>query len=333
MAHGGGGHRRVAVIDDSFRAFAPSAPLQELRKFAEVRIYEDGFASEDALVDALQGVEVIIANRERTQFTRRLLERLPRLRLISNTGTHLYHVDEEAATELGILLTNAPGGSSPSVAELTIAFMVNLARELPARDAAMKRGEWPVTLVDSIQGQTLGILGLGQIGTRVARAARALEMRVVAWGPTLTDDRAAKWDAQRLELDDVFRVSDFVSIHLSLSDLSRGLVDRRRLELMKPTAFLINTARGAIADEAALLAVLRARRIAGAALDVFVEEPLPADSPFRGLDNVLLSPHAGWTTHQAFAPWIEMAVENVLAYFLGAPVRVHNPEALERLPR
>jgi phosphoglycerate dehydrogenase-like enzyme len=215
------------------------------------------------------------------------------------------------------------------VAELTIAFIVSLARELPARDAAMKRGEWPVRLVGSIQGQTLGILGLGQIGTRVARAARALEMRVVAWGPTLTDERAARWGVERVELDDLFRVSDFVSIHLTLSDTSRGLVDRRRLELMKPTAFLINTARAAIADEQALIEVLRERRIAGAALDVFMEEPLPADSPLRTLDNALLSPHAGWTTREAFNPWIEMTVENVLAFLRGAPVRVHNPKAFE----
>ena len=213
---------------------------------------------------------------------------------------------------------------------MTIAFMISLIREIPQQDAAMRRGEWPVHLVGSIQGKTLGILGMGKIGTRVARAAQALEMRVVAWGPTLTDARAHAAGVRRVELDELFPISDFVSIHLSLSDMSRGLVDRRRLALLKPTAYLINTARGAITDEAALIEALREHRIAGAALDVFVEEPLPVDSEFRTLDNVLLSPHAGWTTHESLDPWIEMAVENVLAYLQGDPIRVQNPEALER---
>jgi D-3-phosphoglycerate dehydrogenase / 2-oxoglutarate reductase len=304
--------------------------MAELRKVADVAIYEQLFASEAELVAAVKDCEIIIANRERTKFTRQLLDQLPNLRLISNTGTHVYHIDEQAATERGILLTNAPGGSSPSVAELTISFVVALARDMIGRDQAMKRGEWPATLVGSIQGSTLGILGLGQIGTRVARAARALETRVVAWGPTLTDERAARWDVERLELDDVFRQSDFVSVHLTLSDTSRHLVDARRLGLMKSTAFLINTARAAITDEDAVVEALRSHQIAGAALDVFMEEPLPADSPLRSLDNVILSPHAGWTTREAFGPWIEMTVENALSYLNGDPIRVHNPEALQR---
>jgi D-3-phosphoglycerate dehydrogenase len=154
-------------------------------------------------------------------------------------------------------------------------------------------------------------------------------MDVVAWGPTLNDERAASAGVRRVELDDVFPQADFVSNHLMLSDLSRGLIDRRRLSLMKPTSFLINTARGAIVDEAALVEALKQGSIAGAALDVFVQEPLPADSPLRKLDNVLLSPHAGWTTHEAFGPWIEMVVENILSYMDGKPIRVQNPDALE----
>ncbi|MEA2641005.1 MAG: hypothetical protein QOF51_2399 [Chloroflexota bacterium] len=321
---------RVAVLDDFHRAFAPSEPLARLRQAADVTIYEEPFASEEAMVAALQGVEVAITNRERTHFTADLLRRLPDLKLISQTGTHFYHVDIAAATRQGVILANAPGGSSPSVAEMTIAFMIALTRRMLQADAAMRRGEWPVELFGSIEGKRLGILGMGKIGNLVTRAAHAFGTEVVAWGPTFTDERASAAGVRRVELDDVFRTSDFVSVHLTLSELSRGLVSRERLALMKPTGFLINTARAAITDEAALVEALRQHRIAGAALDVFMEEPLPPDSPIRQLDNVILSPHAGWTTNEAYGPWIAMTVENVLAYLAGDPIRVHNPDVLGR---
>ncbi|MGH7772317.1 MAG: D-2-hydroxyacid dehydrogenase family protein [Candidatus Binatia bacterium] len=326
---------KVAVIDDYHRAFARADAIKRLRENAEVVIYEEPFPSQDAMVEALRGVEILIANRERTKFTAQLLSRLPDLRLVSNTGSHFYHVDIDASTRQGITLANAPGGSSPSVAELTIGLIISLVRRIAQNDAAMRRGEWPIELFGSVEGKTLGILGMGKIGTHGARAARALHMEVVAWGPTLTDGRASQNGVRRLELEDLMRVSDFVSIHLPLSDLSRGLVSRERIALMKPTAYLVNTARAAITDEAALVEALAARRIAGAALDVFMEEPLPLNSPIRRLDNVLLSPHAGWTTHESYGPWVEMTVENVLAYLAGNPIRVHNPEALEsrRKPR
>lgn len=321
---------KVAVIDDYHRVFDTMDVIKRLRKVAEVTIYEEPFSSEDALVEALRGVEIVIANRERTKFTAALLARLSDLRLISNTGSHFYHVDVDAATRQGVLLTNAPGGSSPSVAEMTIAFILSLARRIPQNDAAMRRGEWPIELFGSVQGKTLGILGMGKIGTRVAKAACALEMQVVAWGPTLTEERASQSGVRRLELDDVMRNSDFVSIHLPLSDLSRGLVSRDLIALMKPAAFLVNTSRAAITDEPALVEALTAKRIAGAALDVFMKEPLPKDSPMRRLENLLLSPHAGWTTHESYTPWVNMTVENVLAYLEHNPIRVHNPNAIRK---
>ncbi len=319
---------RVAVIDDFHRAFAPMESVKRLQQATNVTIYEEPFPSQDALVDALKGVPILIANRERTHFTADLLKRLPDLRLISNTGSHFYHVDVDAATEQGVILSNAPGGSSPSVAEMTIAFMIAVVRRIPQTDAAMRRGEWPLELFGSVQGKTLGILGMGKIGTRVARAAKALEMEIIAWGPTLTDERAAASDARRVEIDELMRTSDFVSIHLPLSPLSRGMVSRERIAQMKPTAYLINTARAAITDEQALIEALQDRRIAGAALDVYMEEPLPVDSPLRRLDNVVLSPHAGWTTYESYGPWIDMTVENVFAFLEGSPIRVHNEGAL-----
>ncbi|MFQ5902311.1 MAG: D-2-hydroxyacid dehydrogenase family protein [Candidatus Binatia bacterium] len=321
---------RVAVIDDYHHAFAGTDAIRRLRELADVAIYEKPFPSQDAMVEALRGVEIVIANRERTKFTAELLARLPDLRLISNTGSHFYHVDVDAATRHGIILANAPGGSTPSVAELTIGLILSLARRIPRNDAVMRRGEWPIELFGSVQKKTLGILGLGKIGSRVVRTARALEMEVVAWGPTLTGERAAQSGIRRLELDDVMRTSDFVSIHLPLSDLSRGLVSRERIGLMKQTAYLVNTARAAITDEPALIDALTSRRIAGAALDVFMEEPLPSNSPIRQLDNVILSPHAGWTTHESYGPWIEMTVENALAYLAGKPIRIDNPQAISK---
>jgi len=321
---------RVAVIDDFHRAFGSTEAIRRLREHADVTIYEEPFSSEDALVEALRGVPVVIANRERTHFTASLLQRLPDLRIISNTGSHFYHVDVEAATRQGVLLANAPGGSSPSVAEMAIAFMLVMLRRIPQTDAAMRRGEWPIELFGSVQDKTLGILGMGKIGTRVARAAVALEMNVIAWGPTLTEERAAQSSAHRVEIDDLMRNADFVSIHLPLTTLSRGLINRERIALMKPTAFLVNTARAAVVDEPALIEALRSGRIAGAALDVFMEEPLPKDSPFRSMDNVLLSPHAGWTTNESYGPWIEMTVENAIAFLDGKPVRVQNEAAVSQ---
>ena len=315
---------QVAIIDDFHRAFGNAESVRRLHERVDVHIYEEPFLSTDAMVAALRDIEVIIANRERTRFTAELLARLPALKLISNTGSHFYHVDEQAANRQGILLCNAPGGSSPSVAELTIAMLIALVRRLTQNDQAVRRGEWPVELFGSVQEKTLGILGMGKIGTRVARAANALEMHVIAWGPTLTQKRAAQHDVTRRELDDLMSESDFVSVHLPLSDLSRGLVSRERIAMMKRSSFLINTARAAVTDEPALIEALASHRIAGAALDVFMEEPLPGSSPFLELDNVLLSPHAGWTTHEAYGPWIDMTVENVEAYLDGAPIRLHH---------
>ncbi|MFQ5684238.1 MAG: D-2-hydroxyacid dehydrogenase family protein [Candidatus Binatia bacterium] len=321
---------KVAVIDDYHHAFGATDAIKRLREVAEVTIYEEPFPTQEALVNALRGIGIVIANRERTRFTAELLIRLPDLRLISNTGSHFYHVDVNAATHQGVALANAPGGSSPSVAEMTIGFILSLSRRIPQNDASMRRGEWPIELFGSVQGKKLGILGMGKIGTRVAKAACALEMKIVAWGPTLTEDRASQSGVHRLELDDLMRTSDFVSVHLPLTDLSRGLVNRDRIALMKTTAYLVNTARAAITDEPALVEALAAKRIAGAALDVFMQEPLPQDSPIRRLENLLLSPHAGWTTHESYVPWVNMTVENVLAYLEHKPIRVHNPDAITK---
>ncbi|MGH7832822.1 MAG: D-2-hydroxyacid dehydrogenase family protein [Candidatus Binatia bacterium] len=317
---------KVAVLDDYQHAFERSPAIDRLRRKAEVEIYKEKLSNE-ALIRTLKGVQTIIPIRERTRFPAELLKALPDLELIAQTGNHAYHVDVEAATRAGILITMAPGGNS--TAELTFGLMIAVMRRIPRSDAAMRRGEWPLVLGYVLRGKTLGVLGLGKIGSAVAAIARAFGMNVIAWGPTLTQERAEKAGASYMPLDEVLKNADVVSVHLKLSDQSKGLLNEARLGLMKKTAYLINTARGAIVDEEALVAVLRDSAIAGAALDVFTEEPLTQSSGLLKLDNVVLTPHLGWPTDSGFEGFAETSTENILGYMEGKLVRALNPEALE----
>lgn len=318
---------KVTVLDDYQRAFDDTEAIRRLRQKADVEILTERLDSEGAVAEALQDSPIVIPVRERTKFTASLLRALPRLEYISQTGNHVYHVDMDAATRQGIVVSLAPGGNSTT--ELAFGLMLATMRRIPQSDAAMRRGEWPLVLGYVLKGKTLGILGLGRIGTEVAAIARAFDMNVIAWGPTLTAERAAKASARCLPLDEVLRTADVVSIHLALSDQSRNLLDERRLRLMKRSAYLINTARGAIVDEMALVKVLKEKTIAGAALDVFVEEPLPKSHPLAELDNVVLAPHLGWPTDLSFGHFADNAVANILDYMEGKLTRALNPEALQ----
>jgi phosphoglycerate dehydrogenase-like enzyme len=318
---------RVAILDDYQHAFEEETAVARLRQKADVRIFTEKFASEKDLVAALERTQAIIPIRERTKFPAKLLRTLPDLEMISQTGNHAYHVDLEAASTAGIVVAMAPGGSG--VTELAIGLMIAIMRRIPQSDRAMRAGEWPMVLGCVLKDKTLGILGLGKAGTDVARIAVAFGMKVIAWGPTLTAERAAKSQATFLPMDEVLKTADVVSVHLKLSDQSKGLINEDRLRLMKKSAYLINTARGAIVDEEALIKILAERAIAGAALDVFVEEPLLSDSPLLKLDNVVLAPHLGWPTDSGFHGFAENAVENILDYMDGKLTRVVNPEALK----
>ena len=318
---------KVSVLDDYQHAFEGSSAIERLRHKAQVEVFTDKFASEEKLVQALKGSQAIIPIRERTRFSAPLLKALPDLELIAQTGNHAYHIDIGAATDAGIVVTMAPAGAG--VTELTIGLMIAVMRRIPQSDAAVRDGEWPLVLGHVLREKTLGILGLGRAGTEVARLALAFGMKVVAWGPTLTRERAEKSGATYMSLEEVLKTSDVVSVHLKLSDQSKGLLDERRLRLMKKTAYFINTARGAIVDENALFKVLDEKAIAGAALDVFVEEPLPKSSPLTKLDNVVLAPHLGWPTDAGFHGFAENAVENILNYMDGKLTRAVNPEALQ----
>jgi phosphoglycerate dehydrogenase-like enzyme len=318
---------KVTVLDDYQRAFVSTNAIRRLREKAEVQILTEKLSSDAAVAEALRGSQAIIPVRERTKLTASLLERLPGLEYISQTGNHVYHVDMEAATRRGIVVSLAPGGNSTT--ELAFGLMLAIMRRIPQTDAAMRRGEWPLVLGHVLKGKTLGILGLGKIGTEVATVARAFGMQVIAWGPTLTDERAARSGASFMPLEEVLKAADVVSIHLALSEQSRNLLSEARLRLMKKSAYLVNTARGAIIDETALVKILRENAIAGAALDVFVDEPLPKNHPLLELENVVLTPHLGWPTDSGFEGFANNAVANILDYMEGKLTRALNPEALQ----
>jgi phosphoglycerate dehydrogenase-like enzyme len=309
-------HTRAAVLDDIHHAWEHAPAVARMRERAAVVVFTEAFGDPSRL----RGYEVLVANRERTRFTRELLERLPGVRLIIQTGNHASHVDFAAAEARGIVVARASAGYSIGAAELAIGLAIAVMRQVVSGDAAIRRGAWTTPSTPVLHGKVLGIVGLGGVGRHVARIAAAFGMEVLAWSPRLTAARASESRATRRELDELLRESDVVSIHASLTPESRGLVEARRLALMKPTAYLINTARGPIVDERALVAALEQRRIAGAGLDVFDREPLPADHPLTTLPNVVLTPHLGWPTDDGYRRFADAAAEVLFAYLDGREV-------------
>jgi phosphoglycerate dehydrogenase-like enzyme len=307
---------RVAILDDIHQAYEATDGVRRLRERAEVHIFTTPIADRAAL----RGFDALIANRERTRFTQGLLEQLPDVRIIVQTGNHAHHIDLDAAARLGIVVAKASGGFSVGAAELAIGLAIAVMRRIPAANEALRRGEWDSWSTPVVAGKVFGIIGLGRVGRHVAGLAAAFGTRVLAWGPRLTVADASAAGAEYRLLDDLLRDSDIVSIHAALTPESRGLIDARRIGLMKPTAYLVNTARGPIVDEEALVRALQARRIAGAALDVFEREPLPPDHPLTRLSNVVLTPHLGWPTDEGYARFALAACDVLLAYLDGGEV-------------
>jgi phosphoglycerate dehydrogenase-like enzyme len=307
---------RVAFLDDFHSAYSQTVGVARLRERAEVKIFTDRFGD----VSKLRGFDALVATRERTRFSDHLFDQLPDLRIIAQTGNHAYHIDLAAAERRGIIIAKAAGGFCTAAGELAVGLMIAVMRQIPSVDRAVKAGEWPTPMTRVLHGKTLGIIGLGNIGKYVAGIARAFNMKVVAWSSRLTVDVAGQNGVEWRELDELMRSSDVISIHATLSPESDGLIDARRLALMKPTAYLVNTARGRIVDEVALCAALANGKIAGAALDVFHEEPLPTAHPLRKLSNVVLTSHLGWPTDEMYAQSADAAADVLLAYAEGKDV-------------
>ena len=309
---------RLLVLDDYEGRIASAPAMARLRELAEVTMLDRPLADGD--LGGLAEVRVLLAVRERTPLDRQLLDRLPRLELVLQTGGHAYHVDQAAATGRGIVVALGRRARMPtaSVPELTFGLMLAVLRRIHPLAGQLAAGDWPAAMGGTLAGRTLGILGHGRHGRPVARIAAAFGMLALAWdrdpGRDYPDDEPV---AERLPLDDLLERSDVVSVHLRLSPASTGLLDAGRLARMRPGAILINTARGAIVDEQALVAALAAGRLAGAGLDVFATEPLPADHPLRTAPNVVLTPHIGWKVEEVFAEWVEIAADQLAAWLAG----------------
>jgi phosphoglycerate dehydrogenase-like enzyme len=315
---------RVALLDDYQGVALSMADWKSLPGGTEVAVFKDHLSDENAVAKRLADFDIVMALRERTPFTRTLLERLPKLKLLITAGMRNASIDMKAAAERGVLVCGTSGLPYPT-AELAWGLILSLMRRIPAEDRATREGKWQTSLGLGLNGKTLGVLGLGTLGSRAARVGKAFEMEVLAWSQNLTAERAKEVGATLVPKDELLARSDIVSIHLVLGERTRGLVGAKELALMKRSAYLINTSRGPIVDEAALVRALGDGTIAGAGLDVFDEEPLPLDHPFRRLPNIVITPHLGYVTDETYRIFYGQALEDVKAYLDGAPVRVLRP--------
>ena len=313
---------RAAILDDYQNVALRLTDWSPVAKDVEVKVFNAPIGDDNAVIKALQGFTIINMMRERTPFNRKVIEGLPDLKLLITTGARNNSIDLKAAAERGVTVCGTGGIGNPTAA-VAVGLMLELTRHIGFENARMKSGApWQTTLGDDIEGKTLGVLGLGKLGTRVAATAKTLGMKVIAWSQNLTPEKAKEAGADYVSKEDLFRNADVVSIHVILSDRSRGLVGAKELGLMKKTAYLINTARGPIVEEKALIAALNAKTIAGAGLDVFDIEPLPVDHPFRKMDNVVLTPHLGYVTEQNYRKQYPDVVQDIRAWLDGRPVRL-----------
>jgi phosphoglycerate dehydrogenase-like enzyme len=312
---------RVAVLDDYQDVAESLADWASLPDGTEVVFFSYHLTDVDALVERLAEFDVVVLMRERTAFPRSLIARLPRLKLIVTAAMRNVAIDVDAARDHGVVVSGTEGSGGATL-DLTWGLILALLRHLPAEDAALRAGRWQTALGVDLAGKTLGLLGLGRLGSGVARVGRAFGMEVIAWSEHLTAERAAEVGATRVERDELFSTADILSIHLVLSDRTRGLVGAKELAAMKPTAYLINTSRGPIVDETALIDALHARQIAGAGLDVYDVEPLPMTHPLRSAPHTVLTPHIGFVTRETYRQWYGGAVEDIAAFLSGKPIRV-----------
>jgi len=313
---------RAAVLDDYQAVALECGPWQRLADRIELTVFRDRLDDDDELIARLEPFAVIVAMRERTRFDRARLQRLPALRLLVTTGMRNAAIDLAAAQELGIAVCGTPGGSTVATAELTWGLLLALARHICEEDAGVREGGWQRTLGVELAGRTLGLIGLGRLGTRIAGYGAAFAMHVIAWSANLDPTRARSLGVEPVSFDELLARADVVSIHTRLSERTHGLIGERELGLMKRTALLVNTSRGPIVDEQALLRALREGTIAGAALDTFDAEPLSADHPLRSAPHTVLTPHIGYVARDNYRAFYRDVVEDIEAWLDGSPRRL-----------
>ena len=313
---------RCAILDDYQNVALTVTDWSKVAADLDIKVFSQHIGGADNVIKALQGFTIVCAMRERTAFPRAVIEKLPDLKLLITTGARNASIDVAAAKERGVVVCGTPSTGSPT-AGIAIGLMLELTRRIGYENARMKAGQlWQTTIGVDLEGMTLGVLGLGKLGTRTAAIAKAFGMKVIAWSQNLTAEKCAAAGADYVSKEDLFRQADFITIHLVLSQRTRGLVGTREFALMKPSAYIINTSRGPIIDEAAVLAALREKRIAGAGLDVFDIEPLPIDHPLRKMDNVVLTPHLGYVAIQNYRAYFAGVVDDIRAFLDGKPVHV-----------
>jgi len=313
---------RCAILDDYQNVVLKSADWAKVKGDVEIKVFNEHLGAGPSVIAALKDFAIVVAMRERTAFPRAVIEALPNLKLLITTGMRNASIDTEAAKARGVTVCGTGSFGSPT-SGIAIGLMLELTRHIGYENARLHAGAtWQSTIGPDLEGMTLGILGLGKLGARTAAIAKAFGMKVIAWSQNLTPERCQEVGVAYVSKDDLFRQSDFITIHNVLSARSRGMVGAEEFGLMKPSAFLINTSRGPIVDEAALLAALRDKKIAGAGLDVFDTEPLPLDHPLRKMDNVVLTPHLGYVSEQNYKHYFAGVVEDIRGFLDGKPVRV-----------
>jgi phosphoglycerate dehydrogenase-like enzyme len=316
--------KRIVLLDDYQGIALDYGGWDRVPEEWQLVALEQHLAEPDALVEALAEAEIVVAMRERTALPAAILDRLPELKLLITTGMANVAIDVAAARRNGVMVCGT-GMHGPATAELTWGLILALVRKIPSEDAVMRLGGWQTTIGGDLEGSTLGLVGLGRLGRRMATVAQAFGMEVLAWSQNLDPEEARAAGAEPVEKRALFERADIVSVHYKLSDRSRGLVGAAEITAMKPSAYLVNTSRGPIVDTEALVAALHAGEIAGAGIDVYDTEPLPADHPLRSTPHTVLTPHLGYVTEDTYTLFFNDAVEDVLAYIDGAPIRVIEP--------
>jgi len=313
---------RCAILDDYQNVALKLADWDKVKDRVEIKVFHDHLGGPDQVIPALQGFEIIVAMRERTGFPKKVIDALPDLKLLVTTGMRNASIDTEAAKARGITVCGTGTFGNPT-SGVAVGLMLELTRRIGFENARLHAGApWQTTIGLDLEGMTLGTIGLGKLGSRTAKIAQAFGMKVLAWSQNLTSEKCREAGVDYASKDELFRQSDFITIHIVLSGRTRGLIGAAELALMKPSAFLINTSRGPIVDEAALIAALRQHKIAGAGLDVFDVEPLALDHPFRKMDNVVITPHLGYVSEQNYRRYFADAVDDIRGFLDGKPVRV-----------